>query len=97
MVTMGPGSLYLLREFPICKYDLRTLGRPRIKSSKVLQGKKLPPKIIRRIAVAAYELEINLCVHSDGGVLSWQISNGRSEIVARDTGPGIEDVGVGLP
>jgi anti-sigma regulatory factor (Ser/Thr protein kinase) len=49
-------------------------------------------KIIRRIAVAAYELEINLCVHSDGGVLSWQVSNGRAEIVARDAGPGIEDV-----
>jgi len=88
----GSGSLYLLREFPICKYDFENAGKAANQIKQVLQEKKLPPKIIRRIAVAAYELEINLCVHSDGGVLSWQISNGRSEIVARDAGPGIEDV-----
>jgi anti-sigma regulatory factor (Ser/Thr protein kinase) len=58
----------------------------------VLQEKKFATKVIRRIAVAAYELEINLCVHSDGGVLSWQVSSGRAEVIARDAGPGIEDV-----
>ena len=51
-----------------------------------------PPKIVRRVAVAAYELEINLCIHSDGGVLIWRIGKSQSEIIARDTGPGIADV-----
>ena len=85
-------SLYVLREFPICKYDFENAGKAANQIKKVLQEKKFSPKLIRRIAVAAYELEINLCVHSDGGVLSWQISNGRAEIIARDAGPGIEDV-----
>ena len=85
-------SLYVLREFPICKYDFENAGKAANQIKKVLQEKKFAPKLIRRIAVAAYELEINLCVHSDGGVLSWQISNGRAEIIARDAGPGIEDV-----
>ena len=76
------GSLYLLREFPICKYDFENAGKAANQIKLVLQEKKLPPKIIRRIAVAAYELEINLCVHSDGGVLSWQISNGRQRYCA---------------
>jgi anti-sigma regulatory factor (Ser/Thr protein kinase) len=31
-------------------------------------------------------------VHSDGGVLSCLVTNGRAEIVARDAGPGIPDV-----
>jgi CBS domain-containing protein/anti-sigma regulatory factor (Ser/Thr protein kinase) len=88
----GAGSLYLLREFPICKYDFENAGKAANQIKQVLQEKKFPPKIIRRIAVAAYELEINLCVHSDGGVLSWQVSNGRAEVIARDAGPGIEDV-----
>jgi len=88
----GAYSIYVLREFPICKYDFENAGKAANQIKKVLQEKKFPPKIIRRIAVAAYELEINLCVHSDGGVLSWLISNGRAEIVARDAGPGIEDV-----
>ena len=84
-------SLYVLREFPICKYDFENAGKAANQIKKVLQEKKFSPKLIRRIAVAAYELEINLCVHSDGGVLSWQISNGRAESIARDAGPGIED------
>lgn len=88
----GTGSLYLLREFPICKYDFENAGKAANQIKQVLQEKKFPPKVIRRIAVAAYELEINLCVHSDGGVLSWQVSNGRAEVIARDAGPGIEDV-----
>jgi CBS domain-containing protein len=88
----GSGSLYLLREFPICKYDFENAGKAANQIKQVLQEKKFPPKVIRRIAVAAYELEINLCVHSDGGVLSWQVSNGRAEVIARDAGPGIEDV-----
>jgi CBS domain-containing protein/anti-sigma regulatory factor (Ser/Thr protein kinase) len=88
----GTYSVYVLREFPICKYDFENAGKAANHIKKVLQEKRFPPKVIRRIAVAAYELEINLCVHSDGGVLSWQVSNGRAEIIARDAGPGIEDV-----
>lgn len=88
----GVGSLYLLREFPICKYDFENAGKAANQIKQVLQEKKIPAKIIRRIAVATYELEINLCAHSDGGVLSWQLSNGRAEVIARDAGPGIEDV-----
>ena len=88
----GTANIYVLREFPICKYDFENAGKAATQIKQILQEKKFPSKIIRRIAVAAYELEINLCVHSDGGVLSWQISNGRAEVVARDAGPGIEDV-----
>ncbi len=88
----GPEGLYLLREFPICKYDFENAGKAATQIKKILQEKNIHPKIIRRIAVAAYELEINLCVHSDGGILSWQIANGSAELIARDTGPGIEDV-----
>lgn len=86
------GSIYLLREYPICKYDFENAGKAATQIKQILQEKGFAPKIIRRIAVAAYELEINLCVHSDGGVLLWKVANGRAEITARDAGPGIEDV-----
>jgi CBS domain-containing protein/anti-sigma regulatory factor (Ser/Thr protein kinase) len=88
----GATSSYVLREFPIRKYDFENAGKAANQIKKLLQEKRYAPKVIRRIAVAAYELEINLCVHSDGGALSWLLSNGRAEIVARDTGPGIRDV-----
>ncbi|MDX9868312.1 MAG: CBS domain-containing protein [Kiritimatiellia bacterium] len=90
--TDGPGGIYVLREFPICKFDFENAGKAATQIRQLLREKNLPPKLIRRVAVAAYELEINLCVHSDGGVLSWQVANGRAELTARDAGPGIEDV-----
>jgi len=88
----GGSDFYMLREFPVAKYDFENAGKAANAIKTAMIERKFPPKVVRRVAVAAYELEINLCVHSDGGVLAWQICNGRSEIVARDVGPGIEDV-----
>jgi CBS domain-containing protein len=85
-------STYMLRDFPVAKYDFENAGKAANAIKSAMIERKFSAKVVRRVAVAAYELEINLCVHSDGGVLSWQINNGRSEIVAKDEGPGIEDV-----
>lgn len=91
-VPEGPYSLYVLHEFPVGKYDFENAGKAANKIRQVLKERNFSNRTIRRIAVAAYELEINLCVHSDGGVLTWQMSKGRAEITAIDSGPGIEDV-----
>jgi CBS domain-containing protein len=85
-------STYMLRDFPVAKYDFENAGKAANAIKSAMIERRFSAKVVRRVAVAAYELEINLCVHSNGGVLSWQINNGRSEIVAKDEGPGIEDV-----
>ncbi len=86
------GETVMLREFPVVKYDFENAGKAANTIKQLLQAKNYPPKLVRRIAVAAYELEINLCVHSDGGVLTWKVNQEGSEVIARDAGPGIEDV-----
>lgn len=91
-IMKGAASTYMLREFPVAKYDFENAGKAANAIKAAMIERKFPPRIVRRVAVAAYELEINLCVHSDGGVLSWEISNGRSEVIAKDHGPGIPDV-----
>ena len=48
--------------------------------------------VARRVAVAAYELEINICIHSHGGVLVLLISDDTITITAKDRGPGIPDI-----
>ncbi len=85
-------NLYVLREFPVSKFDFENAGKAANVIKQLLHEKNFTPRLIRRVAVAAYELEMNLCVHSDGGVLSCLVSNGHAEITARDTGPGIESV-----
>lgn len=85
-------DIYMLHEFPVAKYDFENAGKAANAIKAALQERNIPPRLIRRIAVAAYELEMNLCVHSDCGFLSWQVSDGKSEIIAKDNGPGIADV-----
>jgi len=84
--------MYMLREFSVARLDFENAGKAANAIRLMLLEKGIGPRVVRRVAVAAYELEMNLCVHSDGGVLACLVTNGRAEIVARDTGPGIPDV-----
>lgn len=59
----------------------RTLGRLGIR-----------PDIIRRVAVATYEAEINLVVYGEGGEIVAEVRRDRIKIEAMDKGPGIPDI-----
>ncbi len=84
--------LYMLREYPVLKLDFEKAGRAANEIKLLLRERGVSPTCARRVAVAAYELEINMCVHSEGGTLTFMVSHGHAEVVARDRGPGIEDV-----
>ena len=83
-------------EFPIAHYDFELAGKASTEIKKTLKQRNFDPKIIRRIAIASYELEINLVVHSDGGKIHCCIRPDKVTITASDTGPGIEDVNLAL-
>lgn len=51
-----------------------------------------PGELIRRAAIAAYEAEMNMVIHSFGGTIEAEISAGEVVISAIDTGPGIPDI-----
>jgi CBS domain-containing protein len=78
--------------YHVRKYDFENAGKASAGLKKLLMERNLDPKTLRRISVAAYELEMNLVVHSDGGTLSFRIGKDRVEIEAKDKGPGIADV-----
>jgi CBS domain-containing protein len=50
------------------------------------------PQIIRRVAVATYEAEINVVVYTDGGEIVAEVRPDRVKIEAVDKGPGIPDI-----
>lgn len=83
-------------QFQTTKYDFEGAGHASTEIKKALKRLDLDPKLIRRIAIASYELEINQVVHSYGGTLSCSIRPDRVVITAADTGPGIEDVELAL-
>jgi CBS domain-containing protein/anti-sigma regulatory factor (Ser/Thr protein kinase) len=52
----------------------------------------LPPAVIRRVAVATYEAEMNVVIYADGGEIVAEIRPDRVRIEVIDTGPGILDI-----
>jgi len=83
-------------EFATTKLDFEMAGRASTEIKKALKSLNIDSQIIRRIAIASYELEINQVVHSNGGTISCSIQPDRVTVVATDTGPGIADLTLAL-
>jgi len=80
------------RQYEVRKFDFEHAGKPTSEIRKKLKEMGVHSKLIRRIAVASYELEMNQVVHSRGGTLEARVSPEQVEIIAIDNGPGIPDV-----
>ena len=48
--------------------------------------------VLRRVSVACYEVELNLVIHSDGGVLKLLVDPENVTLISQDVGPGIPDI-----
>jgi anti-sigma regulatory factor (Ser/Thr protein kinase) len=83
-------------EFATTKYDFELAGRASTEIKKALKKHDIDSQIVRRVAIASYELEINQVVHSLGGTISCSIQPDKVIVTAADTGPGIEDVNLAL-
>ena len=92
----GAVSALSQMEYSIPRYNFEIAGRASTDIKKALKQRNLNPKLIRRVAVASYELEINLVVHSNGGTIRYSILPDKIIIIAADTGPGIADVNLAM-
>src|SRR5690554_3826293 len=79
-------------EFPIKSGDFVAAGDASSKTKKLLKQLGIDPEIIRRAAIACYEAELNLVIHSLGGSLILTITPSELVIKTQDIGPGISDV-----
>lgn len=54
-------------------------------------------QVLKAVAIACYEAEINTVIHSDGGTVTFEIDdNGVVYLNFDDVGPGIEDIDLAL-
>lgn len=56
----------------------------------------IAPEIVRKVAIAMYEGEINMVIHAEGGTIDVNISPEEIEMILKDSGPGIEDVALAM-
>ena len=48
--------------------------------------------VIRKVAIAMYEGEINMVIHANGGNITVEIGPDNIRMILADTGPGIADI-----
>ncbi|SCG83772.1 putative anti-sigma regulatory factor, serine/threonine protein kinase [Proteiniborus sp. DW1] len=79
-------------EYSVMQNDFISAGEASSNVKKVLNQLGIDSKIVRRVAIATYEAEMNIVIHSYGGKIIVTISPDEIEVIARDTGPGIENI-----
>lgn len=50
------------------------------------------PEVVRKVAIAMYEGEINMVIHANGGTITVEITPLEIVITLTDIGPGIENI-----
>lgn len=78
--------------FTVDGSDFTLAGECSSKVKKTLKQLGFNPEVIRRVAIAMYEGEINMVIHANGGEIDVEISPEQIVAVLKDTGPGIPDI-----
>ncbi len=81
----------ILRYF-IKAQDFEHGGEASSKIKRALERLGAHPRVVRRVAVATYEAETNVIIHSHGGEILSEIRPDRMKLTVLDRGPGIDDV-----
>lgn len=83
----------LILRYHIKEKDFKGGGSASSKIKKSMEQLGISPQILRRVAICAYEAEMNLIIHTDaGGNLMVEIEPDLIRMTAIDHGPGIPDV-----
>lgn len=76
--------------------DFTRAGEASSSIKKALKQVGLAPDIIRNVAIAMYEGEINMVIHAGGGEIDVDIAPDAVHMVLRDQGPGIQDISLAM-
>ena len=72
--------------------DYQTAGDASATIKRKLKQLGVDSGILRRIAVASYEVELNLIIHSLGGTLTMEMNPAEIKLISKDVGPGIANI-----
>jgi anti-sigma regulatory factor (Ser/Thr protein kinase) len=72
--------------------DFTNAGRASTGIKETLKQMGLPSPLIRRVAIAAYEAEMNTVMYARRGIMTLRVTPSEVVIDASDEGPGIPDI-----
>ena len=78
--------------YPVAAADYTSAGKASADIKRRLKQLGVGGDVLRRVAVASYEVELNLVIHSLGGELCLTVFPDAVQLVSSDIGPGIPDL-----
>ena len=84
-------SLMTLK-YTVSPTDFTRAGEASSDVKNKLKKLGVAPAIIRKVAIAMYEGEINMVIHANGGHITVDITPEQIIMILKDVGPGIEDI-----
>ncbi len=83
----------LHKEYKVARDDYARAGKVSSDIKQTLATVGIDTAVLRRIAVATYESEINMIIHAWGGDITMDVfDNGTIQLIFADPGPGIPDL-----
>ena len=86
----------IILKYQVDGEDFSMAGEASSAVKKALKQLGFSPDVIRRVAIAMYEGEINMVIHADGGEATVEITQSAVRIILADRGPGIKDVSLAM-
>ena len=82
--------------YPVAAADYTSAGQASTDIKRRLKQLGIGGDVLRRVAVASYEVELNLVIHSMGGELCLTVFPDAVQLVSTDVGPGIPDLNMAM-
>ncbi|MEG2851932.1 MAG: anti-sigma regulatory factor, partial [Hydrogenoanaerobacterium sp.] len=74
-------------EYTVPGDDFTRAGEASSSIKKALKQIGIAPDIIRRVAIAVYEGEINMVIHANGGKINIEVTSDDIKMTLTDKGP----------
>jgi CBS domain-containing protein/anti-sigma regulatory factor (Ser/Thr protein kinase) len=82
----------ILFQYDVPGHDFEAAGRTSSRLKKTLKRLGVRPDVVRRVAIASYEAEMNLVVFTEGGRIRARVQPRAVYVEVEDKGPGIADI-----
>ena len=89
-------DLIFTQKFDVAGGDFAAAGEVSAGIKQQLKKIGVSPTAIRKIAIASYEAELNMIIHSYGGYMQMDITPEFICLTCKDTGPGIPDIDLAM-
>jgi anti-sigma regulatory factor (Ser/Thr protein kinase) len=91
-----PASPQLVRTLNIKGDDFASAGSVSITVKNILKEVGCAPPVLRRVAIVAFEAEMNVVMYGGGGSLELHLAHNLVRLIINDQGPGIADLDLAM-